>query len=160
MESTGVVAINQSVDASSFIRASRKVPGEMLEAETNAGGNFSLFTACCPFVWGSLAALVAVVPSAGVRLCRLFCRCWVLSGVVFRARFPPCFVKTGRRPKNRSLAGISLTGGSGTGLRHCMFVGYDYALLGGTCVAWLLRIAYFIGKPHLGEQNVFARCAR
>ena len=99
MESTGVVAINQSVDASSFIRASRKVPGEMLEAETNAGGNFSLFTACCPFVWGSLAALVAVVPSAGVRLCRLFCRCWVLSGVVFRTRFPLFFARQGHDPR-------------------------------------------------------------
>ena len=80
---------------------------------------------------------------------------WVLSGVVFQARFLLCFARQGDDPRTNLWQVSSLYGG-GIGLQHCVFVGYDYVLHGGARDAQLLRIAYFLRKPPFGEQYVLA----
>ena len=108
MESTGVAASipeTESVDASSFVQASREVPTGSVWALKSCGETFLCFLDVVLFVWVSLSALVALVLGAVVRFCRPFSRCWVLSGVLFRARFPLCFVRQGDDPRTDLLAG-------------------------------------------------------
>ena len=132
MESTGVAASipeTESVDASSFVQASREVPTGSVWALKSCGETFLCFLAVVLFVWVSLSALVALVLGAVVRFCRPFSRCWILSGVLFRARFPLCFVRQGDDPRTDLWQVTPLYGGSGTGLQHCVFVGYECSAL-------------------------------
>ena len=116
MESTGVDASipeTESVDASSFVQASQKVPGDMLEAGTHRlsvgtqklGRNMSLFSCCCSFCVGFAGRACG----SGARCRRPFLSSYFrLLGPVWcclPGSVPSLFRETGRRPKNRSLAG-------------------------------------------------------